>query len=105
MPEILNVALPAFDRVTVCAGVVPPSDWVPKERVRGTRPADDPVPIPVRPTDCGLLGALSVNVSVAFLVPMALGVKVTLIVQLAFGATDGWQLSVSEKSAAFVPEI
>jgi len=39
--------------------------------------------VPVSPTDCGLLVALSVIVKVPVRAPAAAGVKVTLIVQLA----------------------
>src|SRR5579862_2234348 len=41
---------------------------------------------PVRFTFCGLIGALSMNVSFPVLVPVAVGVKVTLAVQVASGA-------------------
>jgi len=47
-----------------------------------------PVPVPVSPTVCGLPEALSVNVSEAARLPLAEGVKVTLIVQLAPAATE-----------------
>ena len=39
------------------------------------------VPVPLRPTVCGLPAALSVNVIVPGWLPEAVGVKVTLIVQ------------------------
>ena len=48
---------------------------------------------------------LSVTVRVAVRVPDAVGVKVTLMVQLEFAATDVPQLSVSAKSPAFAPVI
>lgn len=40
------------------------------------------VPVPVRVTNCGLDVPVSVTVSVAFLLPWALGVKVIEMVQL-----------------------
>ena len=40
-------------------------------------------PVPERVTPCGLVTAESVNVSVPFTVPVAIGEKVTPIVQLA----------------------
>src|ERR1700690_2167073 len=39
-------------------------------------------PVPVRATDCGLPAALSVAVTVAVRVPIAVGAKVTAILQL-----------------------
>ena len=46
----------------------------------------DSTPVPVSETVCGLLFALSVTESVPSRVPVVEGVKVTLIVQLAFAA-------------------
>ena len=46
------------------------------------------VPVPLRPTVCGLPVALSVNVIVPGWLPAAVGVKVTLMVQLAPAATE-----------------
>lgn len=57
-----------------------------------------PLPVPLRLTVCGLLGALSVSVSAPVRLPMAVGVNVTLIVQPAFGAIGAGQLLVWEKS-------
>jgi hypothetical protein len=57
-------------------------------------------PIPLRETVCGLPGALSVTESVPLTLPVALGVKVTLIVQLAPDARfEPLQVSVSPKLA------
>jgi hypothetical protein len=59
-------------------------------------------PVPLRETDCGLPGALSVTETVPFRLPEAPGVKVTLIVQLAPEARLEPQLSVSPKLAIAV---
>ena len=59
--------------------------------------------MPVRPTDCGLPVALSVIVTAADSAPMSEGVKVTLIVQLLFAATELPQVLVWGKSALLVP--
>jgi len=57
-------------------------------------------PIPLRETVCGLPGALSVTESVPLTLPVALGVKVTLIVQVAPDARfEPLQVSVSPKLA------
>ena len=61
------------------------------------------VPVPVRLTVWGLPLALSVRVMAAVRVPLAAGVKVTLIVQLAPAATLDPQLLVCAKSLALVP--
>ena len=45
------------------------------------------MPVPVRLAVCGLFLALSVMVRVPFRVPVAVGLKATLIVHLAPGAT------------------
>ena len=63
-------------------------------------------PVPPRATACGLVEALSAIESVPLIAPVALGVKVTLIVQLAAEARLVPQLSVSAKLAlAVIPVI
>ena len=51
-------------------------------------------PTPLSGTDCGLPGALSVMLTAAFRVPVPVGVKVTLILQILFGGSDEGQLFV-----------
>src|SRR2546427_3476062 len=60
-------------------------------------------PVPVRLAACGLPLALSATLNVALLVPLAVGVKVTLIVHWAPAATEVPQLLVCPKSPLFVP--
>ena len=55
-------------------------------------------PVPESATACGLSGASSVIVRVPVRLPLAVGVKVTLTVQLALGPSDAPQLLLSEKS-------
>jgi hypothetical protein len=55
-------------------------------------------PVPESATFCGLSGASSVIVRVPVRLPAAVGVKVTLTVQLAPQPSDVPQLLVSEKS-------
>ena len=64
-----------------------PTAWLPKVRLVGERLAAGAVPVPERLTLCGLPVALSVRVTAAVRVPAAVGLKVTLIVQLAPAAT------------------
>ena len=56
-------------------------------------------PVPLSATVWGLAAASSDRVRVAVTAPDALGVKLTLIVHAAPGATVGMQLSVSANSA------
>ncbi len=87
IPMLLKVraALWRLVRVTVKAELVVPTVTEPKfrelvERVSGE--LVDP-PVPLRPTVCGLFGALSLKVRVPVAAPVAVGVNVTLTVQLA----------------------
>ena len=63
----------------------------------------DEVPVPERPTVCGLPLALSAMLSVAARAPLAEGVKVRLRVQLAPAATELPQVLVWAKLLALVP--
>ena len=66
----------------------------PKSRLEGETEADAAVPVPVRATVCGLPEALSASVRDAERLPLAEGLKVTLIVQLAFAESELGQLLV-----------
>ena len=62
--------------------------------------------VPMMGTVCGLPAALSVTLSDAValpLPPLAVGVKVTLMVQLESGASEAPQLFVCANSLAFAP--
>jgi hypothetical protein len=63
----------------------------------------DAAPVPVRLTVCGLPAALSEILTVAVRVPAAVGVNVTLIVQLLLAATELPQVVVSGKSLGLAP--
>ena len=71
-------------------------------KVPGARVSDPLVPPdtpePVRLMCWGLPAALSVMVTVPVRVPVAAGVKLTLIVQLAAAATEPLQLPVPAKA-------
>src|SRR5579862_3097652 len=64
-------------------------------------------PVPVRPTACGLLEALSKNSSEALRLPVPVGANATLRVQLSVGLIAApVQLSaLVAKSPAFMPSI
>ena len=84
MLEILRVALPLLVKVTGSAGLAEPTRRLLKIKLTGESViAGAVMPIPVRETICGLPTALSVMVMVPLRVPIAAGVKVTRIVQLA----------------------
>jgi hypothetical protein len=59
--------------------------------------------VPESATVCGLPEALSVRLTLAVNDPLATGVKVTLMAQLAPAATLVPQLLLSPKSLGFVP--
>src|SRR3989449_777080 len=88
MLVMLRVAVPLLVRVTVCTGLVfflmirrpPRSTLFPYTTLFRSIPTSD--------TNCGLPGASSVMVTVAVRAPVAAGVKLMLIVQLAPGATE-----------------
>jgi len=61
------------------------------------------VPVPLRLTVCGLNGALSATANVAVRDPPCIGVNVTLIVQLAPGASELPHVVLRAKSAGSVP--
>lgn len=79
MPRIPR---PVLVSVTVWAVLVVNTTWVLKVRLPAESVTAGSTPTPVSETDCGLFEALSVRVTAAVRVPVVIGVKVTLIVQL-----------------------
>jgi hypothetical protein len=63
------------------------------------------LPVPVSGTFCGLFAALSVRVRFAVLVPVAVGLKVTKIEQLAPAGIDAEHLLAGMKSDGSVPVV
>jgi hypothetical protein len=61
-----------FVNVTVLAMLVVPTNWLEKFTTAGDIATGD-VPVPVRETDCGLFGALSVIINVAEMIPRTYG--------------------------------
>ena len=100
---ILKAALVGLERVTVRAALVVPTCWFPNKTEVGERVTA--TAIPVRLTLCGLPVALSVTVNAPLLGPVALGVKITLIVQLALTAKLEPQVLVCAKSPGLTPPI
>src|SRR5713226_8700372 len=89
---------PLFESVTVLAGLLVPTTLVPKLKLVVDRLSVGVTPEPVSETNCGLLDAASVMVSVPVREPLAVGVKVTLTVQLELATTLAPQLLVCAKS-------
>src|SRR5437870_10009620 len=84
MLVMFDEALPVLLSVTAWVPLLVPTSWLAKVRLAGERltaGAVAAVPVPVRLTVCGLSLASSVMVMAPVRVPVAMGVKVTLIVQ------------------------
>jgi hypothetical protein len=87
IPVKPSPAVPVFVRVTARAPLVVVTNWLPNDKELADRVTAGATPVPVKAAVCGLPLALSFMVSVPVLVPVAVGVKVTSIVQLAPTAT------------------
>jgi hypothetical protein len=101
--EIIKLAVPVLVTVTVWAALVVLKVWSGKSMTLGERftagvPTVEVTPVPVRPTVCGLPAALSVIVIKPVLVPVAVGVNVTLIMQLLPPGIPPPQVFVCAKS-------
>jgi hypothetical protein len=103
MPVMVKAVVPVLFRVMVWAPLGDPTDWLLYERVEAERLVTGPLPVPVKLTVCGLPKALSVMLTEAVRLPVAVGAKVTLILQLPPAGTELPQLLDSLKSPAFVP--
>ncbi len=101
----LSAAEPLLVSVMFFAALVVRTFCAAKVRLVGEMEAEGPpvVPVPDKPTDCGLPLALSVTRIDAVRVPAALGVNKTLMAQFPPAGTDGVQLFDCEKSPALVP--
>jgi len=104
MPVIDSDVVPVFRKVTRWEELVVPINRVAKVSDVGERVADGAVmPVPDSGTVRGLPVPLSVMVSVALLVPVEVGAKVTDIVHDAPAASDGPQRLASENWPGLVP--
>ena len=91
---VIEVPLPLVS-VNTCGKLELPTPMLAKLKLAGVSDTFK-VPVPVKLTVCVPTASMMVTVPVR--VPTAVGVKVTLIVQLEFPASDEPQLSVSAKS-------
>src|SRR3989442_469460 len=87
-------------RVTVCTGLVVLRRWAPKAMLVGAKVTAGTMPLPASDTVWGLPGASSVMVTVAVRAPVAAGVKLMLIVQLAPGTTEPAPVGQDRKTVA-----
>ena len=90
-----SVAVPLLVRVTAWAALLVPTCWLANVRVVLDKVTAGAIPVPLRLTVCGLPAPLSVMDTVPVRVPVVVGVKVTLMVQLAEAANDAPQVLVS----------
>src|SRR5437667_425988 len=79
---IVNAAASVFVSVSVIFTRVLARSWLPKSRLVGANPTPGAVPFPLRENICGLPPASSASDSVPVRAPKAVGVKVTLMVQV-----------------------
>jgi hypothetical protein len=105
MLVMVRLAVPVL--VTVIGSDVPlvPTSTPGKLRPTGERVTAGATPVPLIGTLCGLPDALSVTFTVDDRLPVLVGVKITLMVQLAFAAREEGQVLVSEKSPVLPVEI
>jgi hypothetical protein len=95
----LSVAPPVLLKVTVCAVLVVPTTWAAKLSALGFNDTKATgAPVPLKLTVLGLLVASLVMTRVLRCAPVTVGVKVTLMVQLADCASDAPQLVLRAKS-------
>ena len=90
----LNAAPPVFFRVTFVPLLVVPNCLIPNETNDRDRVTTGVAPVPVIETVWGLPVALSAMVTLADLAPSALGVKMTLMEQLAAAANVAPQVFI-----------
>jgi hypothetical protein len=105
---ILSEALPVLDKVMAWLALAVPTVCEANIRLVGVKLTLGalevvPVAIPVSEAVCGLPIALSVIETEALRLPVAIGLKTTVTVQVALCATDVPQVLVSLKSPEFVP--
>src|SRR4051812_22480441 len=86
MAVMASGAVPVLVNVVVRAALVVPTSWEPNAWLAGLRLAAGAVPVPDSATACGEPAASSATWRLAARAPLADGVKVTVIVQVAFAA-------------------
>ena len=85
--ETVRFAAPLLVTVSVCAALGAPTSWLPKSRLAAESVKAEAMPVPLTGMMCGLPAASSVIFTDAVRFPAAEGLKVTVAVQLAPGAS------------------
>lgn len=101
----VKLAVPVLLNVIGVLVPVEPTSTPLKLTLGGAIVAMGATPVPLIATLWGLPLALSITFAAEDLLPVLVGLKVTLIVQLAFAAKDEGQVLVSEKSPVLPLEI
>ena len=96
----VKLAVPVLLSVMGVLVLVEPTSTPLKLRLPGVRVAPGATPVPLMATLCGLPLALSVTFTADDRLPVLVGLKVTLMVQLAFAAKEDGQVLVCAKSLA-----
>jgi hypothetical protein len=94
MLVMFSTEVPVFVSVMVCAALVVFMSCPANTKLVGDKLTPAATPVPDRVTVCGLPVALSVTVIVPGWLPVAVGVKVTLMEQLVPAATEAPQVLV-----------
>ena len=90
MLAMFNESVPLFESVTFCGALPVVTSWPAKVRLGAESMTDEATPVPLTVKLCGLPEASSVIVTDALRVPLAEGLKLTLIVQLAVAGFGMW---------------
>src|SRR5205814_4241618 len=96
IPVMDTAVVPVFESVTVMAALEVLMSWLPKDSAKAATVTNFAMPSPDRPTLWGLPGALSVMTKAPASEPAAVGLKVTLSVQLVFGGSGTTQVFVTK---------
>lgn len=102
---ITRAPWPVFFTVMPTGGLGAPTSWPEKLTLVGDSRIPAAVGTPVRPTICGLPIALSSRLIVAERFPGAVGLNVTLMMQLPGEPIEGKQVLVWVKSPALAPDM
>jgi hypothetical protein len=92
MPLIVSVALPVLAKLTLCAALDVPLNWLANVRVEVERLATGATPVPVSGIVWGLPAASSTMAIAPTAGPIAVGAKVTWMEQLAPAPREAGQL-------------
>ena len=92
----VKLAVPVFVTVTVCGELLFPTNTPAKLTPTVDSVTAGATPVPLKATLCGLPAALSLMLTVDVRLPVLLGVKTTLMVQLLLAPKDDPQLLVCE---------